>query len=215
MYNFENEFMCRLENDALTRGFKTIAGIDEAGRGALAGPVVAACVVLDPHNIPNGIVDSKKISDRKRRSLFELISRTAVSTGIGAISPSVIDEINIFNATKLAMKAAVDNSAIKPDFLLIDAVKLYDISISSLSVIKGEEKSVSVAAASIFAKVYRDDIMIALSKQFPDYGFSSHKGYPTALHRKMLLKYGPLVIHRNSYRPVGEACDLWKLKNQN
>jgi len=214
MYSFENEFMCRLENDALTRGFKTIAGIDEAGRGCLAGPVVAACVVLDPHNIPTGIVDSKKISDKKRRSLFERICETAVSTGIGSISPSVIDEVNIYNATKLAMKAAIDNSAFKPDFLLIDAVKLYDISISSLSVVKGEDKSVSVAAASIIAKVYRDDIMIALSKQYPDYGFSSHKGYPTAFHRKMLFKHGPLVIHRNSYRPVGEACDLWKLKNQ-
>ena len=214
MYNFENEFMCRLENDAFTRGFKTIAGIDEAGRGALAGPVVAACVVLDPHNIPPGIVDSKKISDKKRRSLFERICRTAVSTGIGSISSSVIDEINILNATKLAMKAAIDNSAFKPDFLLIDAVKLYDILISSLSVVKGEEKSVSVAAASIVAKVYRDDIMVTLSKQYPDYGFSSHKGYPTALHKNMLFKYGPLVIHRNSYRPVGEVCDLWKLKNQ-
>ncbi len=214
MYNFENKFMCRLENNALTRGFKTIAGIDEAGRGALAGPVVAACVVLDPHNIPTGIVDSKKISDKKRRSLFERICRTAVSTGIGSISSSVIDEINIFNATKLAMKEAISNSALKPDFLLIDAVKLYDISISSLSVVRGEEKSVSVAAASIIAKVYRDNIMVTLSKQYPDYGFSSHKGYPTALHRNMLFEYGPLVIHRNSYRPVREAVDLWKLKNQ-
>ena len=152
MYIFENEYMCRLENDALTRGYKIIAGIDEAGRGSLAGPVVAACVVLDPHNIPAGIVDSKKISDKKRRSLFEHICATAVSTGIGSISSSVIDEVNIYNATKLAMKAAVDNSAFRPDFLLIDAVKLYDISISSLSVVKGEDKSVSVAAASIIVK---------------------------------------------------------------
>jgi ribonuclease HII len=214
MYTFENEFMCRLENAALSKGFKTIAGIDEAGRGALAGPVVAACVVLDPKNIPPGIVDSKKISDRKRRKLFELISKSAVSTGIGTVSSFVIDEVNIHNATKMAMKAAINNTAAGPDFLLIDAVKLYDISISSLSVVKGEEKSVSVAAASILAKVCRDDIMIEFSKQYPEYGFSSHKGYPTSFHKNMLFKHGPLVIHRISYRPVGEACDLWKLKNQ-
>ena len=206
--------MCRLENTALSKGFKTIAGIDEAGRGALAGPVVAACVILDPNNIPPGIVDSKKISDKKRRKLFDLISKTAVSSGIGVVSSRVIDEVNIYNATKAAMKAAIDNIGARPDFLLIDAVKLYDISISSLSVFKGEEKSVSVAAASILAKVCRDDIMIEFSKIYPEYGFSSHKGYPTSLHKTMLFKYGPLVIHRVSYRPVGEACDLWRLKNQ-
>ena len=138
MYKFENEIMCRLENAALSRGFKTIAGIDEAGRGALAGPVVAACVVLDPDNIPHGIVDSKKICDRKRRDLFKIIKKTALSMGIGTVSSCVIDDVNIYNATKMAMKAAIDNIEITPDFLLIDAVKLYDISISYLSIFKGD-----------------------------------------------------------------------------
>lgn len=206
--------MCKLENTALSNGFKRIAGIDEAGRGAFAGPVVASCVILNENNIPSGIVDSKKISDKKRRSLYGKIRGTAVSIGIGVIGATLIDEVNIYIATKMAMKSAISNMELQPDFLLIDAIKLYDISTSSLSIIKGEEKSVSVAAASIIAKVYRDDIMIQLSEKYPEYGFSSHKGYGTAFHRDMLLKYGPAKIHRYSYKPVNKVYDLWKLKKQ-
>ncbi len=214
MYAFENELMCKLENLALSNGFKRIAGIDEAGRGAFAGPVVASCVILDENNIPSGIVDSKNISDKKRRSLYRNIRGTAVSIGIGAISSKLIDEVNIYNATKMAMKSAFFNMELKPDFLLIDAIKLYDISTKSLSITRGEEKSVSVAAASIVAKVYRDDIMIRFSERYPEYGFSSHKGYGTAFHRDMLQKYGPTKIHRYSYKPVYKVYDLWKLKKQ-
>ncbi len=214
MYNFENELMCKLENLALSRGFKNIAGIDEVGRGALAGPVVAACVILNQENVPAGIVDSKKISNKKRAMLFEKIRKTALSIGIGSVEPEVIDRVNIYNATKVAMKQALLNMKIKPDFLLIDAVKLYDILISSLSVIKGEEKSVSIAAASIIAKVYRDNIMVNLSNKYPYYGFSSHKGYGTSFHRKSLLEYGPTEVHRYSYKPVLKVCEIWKLKNQ-
>ncbi len=134
MYTFENELMCKLENLALSNGFKRIAGIDEAGRGAFAGPVVASCVILDENNIPSGIVDSKKISDKKRRSLYRKIRGTAVSIGIGAICSKLIDEVNIYNATKMAMKSALFNMELKPDFLLIDAIKLYDISTKSLSI---------------------------------------------------------------------------------
>ncbi|UCB44345.1 MAG: ribonuclease HII [Spirochaetota bacterium] len=198
------------EDIAERQGYKRIGGIDEAGRGALAGPVVAACVILDPHNIPPGIVDSKKISDRKRRSLYKSIQESSLAVGIGCAPPNLIDEVNIYNATKVAMKLAINDLDCTPDFLLIDAVKLYDISISSLSITKGEEKSVSIAAASIIAKVHRDDIMISMSKKYPEYRFFSHKGYATAYHREALLRYGPISEHRYSYRPVNKAYEQWK-----
>ncbi len=202
--------MCRFENLAMSQGYKKIAGIDEAGRGALAGPVIAACVMLDPYNIPPGIIDSKKASDIKRRNLYKLIIRTALSIGIGSVNPRIIDEVNIYNATKMAMKMAFSNLDIPPDFLLIDAMKLYDIPISSLSITKGEDKSVSIAAASIIAKVYRDEVMIAISKSYPLYGFFSHKGYATAFHREALMKYGPSIVHRYSYKPVYRAFEQWR-----
>jgi ribonuclease HII len=207
--------MCALENFALERGFRRVAGIDEAGRGALAGPVVAACVILDECRIPDRIVDSKKITDRRRRELRAGIMETAVAVGIGIVDPTVIDEVNVFKATLIAMKKSVSAMAVRPDFLLIDAVKIYDISISSLSFVKGEDKSVSVAAASIIAKVYRDDIMVELSEQYPEFGFCRHKGYGTALHKAALLSYGPTEIHRFSYKPVRDAMNLWKSKNRN
>lgn len=196
----------------LFRGFKKIAGIDEAGRGALAGPVVAACVILDPCNVPLGINDSKKLSGEKRRSLFEQIGVSALAIGIGSIGPEIIDEVNIFNATKLAMKQALSNTGMKPDFLLIDAVKLYDISISSMSINRGDERSVSIAAASIIAKVFRDDLMIKLGNNYPEYGFGTHKGYGTLFHRNALEKYGPTAVHRVSFNPVHDVYEKWKLK---
>jgi ribonuclease HII len=210
VFLFENESMCLLEDLAERQGYGRIGGIDEVGRGALAGPVVAACVVLDPHNIPPGIVDSKKISDIKRRALSRRIEECALSIGIGSVPPNFIDQVNIYNATIVAMKLAVGNMDITPDFLLIDAVKLHDISISSLSIIKGEERSVSIAAASIIAKVYRDDIMISLSEKYPEYRFFSHKGYATAYHKEALQSYGPTSEHRYSYRPVYKAYEKWK-----
>lgn len=213
-YRFERETMCRLENLALSRGFTRIAGIDEVGRGALAGPVVAACVILDGERIPPGVADSKKLADRRRRDLCAKIRESAVAVGIGAVEPATIDEINILNATKLAMKLAVAGATVRPDFLLIDAVNLYDISISSLSFFKGEDKSVSVAAASIVAKVYRDDLMIRLSEMYPGFGFAEHKGYGTARHTEALRDLGCTDIHRYSYRPVSEALSLWKSKRQ-
>jgi ribonuclease HII len=210
IYRFEKDSMCALENLALTEGYTAVGGIDEAGRGALAGPVVAACVVLDPQDIPSGILDSKKLTDKKRRSLYREIKGRARSVGIGLAGPRIIEKINIYNASALAMKRAVLNLDRQPDFLLIDAVKLYDISISSKSVFKGEDKSVSIAAASIIAKVYRDDLMISFSKRYPQYSFQAHKGYATETHRKALKMYGPTTIHRYSYRPVHEAFEQWK-----
>lgn len=210
IYSFERDSMCALENLALSEGYTAVGGIDEAGRGALAGPVVAACVVLDPQDIPSGILDSKKLTDKKRRSLYREIKGRACSVGIGLAGPRIIDEINIYNASALAMKRAVLSLDRQPDFLLIDAVKLYDISISSKSIFKGEDKSVSIAAASIIAKVYRDDLMISISRRYPQYSFQAHKGYATEAHRKALKMYGPATIHRYSYRPVHEAFEQWK-----
>ncbi len=194
-----------LENSVLSQGFGSIAGIDEAGRGALAGPVVAACVMLNPGQIPAGINDSKKLTDKRRRELYDRIMEQALAVGVGAVEPVIIDNINIYNATKLAMKKALVNLQSPPDFLLIDAVKLYDISISSISIPKGDERSVSIAAASIIAKVYRDDVMITYADRYPEYRFSSHKGYGTAAHRDALQKYGPTELHRFSYSPVREC----------
>jgi ribonuclease HII len=213
-YSFKDPSMCQIENKLMNKGYKCIAGIDEAGRGALAGPVVAACVILDGSNIPEGITDSKKINDTKRRMLFQKIWHTAVSIGVGTVEPHIIDSVNIYGATKLAMKASISDMTVQPDFLLIDAVKLYDISISSLSLVKGEDKSVSIAAASIIAKVHRDNIMYQLSQIYPEYGFDVHKGYGTAYHRETLKKCGPSEIHRYSYKPVFQAQTLWKLKGQ-
>ena len=213
MYRFENQNMCRYENWLLNQGYKYIGGIDEAGRGALAGPVVASCVILNSDNIPEGIADSKKLTARMRESLYQKIEETAVSIGVGVVGPEIIDEINIYNATKKAMKLAVENMKIQPQYLLIDAVKLEGLPMAGLSMIKGEDKSVSIAAASIIAKVYRDNLLIELNQIFPDYDFIKNKGYGTAKHKDALIRFGPSKVHRYSYKPVAEAFKLWKLKS--
>ncbi len=213
MYSFKEQNMCRYENLLKKQGYKFIGGIDEVGRGALAGPVVAACVILNPDNIPEGIADSKKLSAKVRESLCKKIEDSAVSIGIGVVGPEIIDEINIYNATKKAMMLAVDNMKLKPDYLLIDAVKLEGLPIAGLSIIKGEDKSVSIAAASIVAKVHRDNLLKDLSYTFPHYDFKNNKGYGTVKHKQALIKYGPSEVHRYSYKPVAEAFKLWKLKN--
>ncbi len=211
-FQFENENMCSYENLIVSRGFRKVAGIDEVGRGALAGPVVAACVMLNPNKIPPGINDSKRLNDKTRRALFSCIMDTALSIGVGIIESGIIDAVNIYNATKLAMKAALRDMHLTPDFLLIDAVKLYDISISALSITKGDTKSVSIAAASIVAKVLRDDIMIQHSNAYPEYGFSAHKGYGTFAHKNALNQYGPTELHRTSFIPVRKAHESWKFE---
>lgn len=198
MYKYEHE----LNNKNIT----LIAGIDEAGRGPLVGPVVAAAVILPFNYKNNEINDSKKLSEKKREELFDIINKDALSIGISIINNKIIDEINILNATKLAMKEAINNLNIKPEHILIDAVKL-DIDIPSQSIIKGDAKSISIAAASIIAKVTRDRIMINLDKQFPEYGFKKHKGYPTKKHLENIEKYGILDNYRFTYKPI---CTLIK-----
>ena len=189
------------ENELYKTGIKYIAGVDEVGRGPLVGPVVTACVILPKDYYDERINDSKKISEKKREELYDVIMNNALSVGIGMSSEKVIDKINILEATKKAMKEAINNSSIKPEHVLIDAVKL-DIDIPSTSIIKGDAKSQSIAAASIIAKVTRDRMMYELDKKHPEYDFAKNKGYGTKKHIEALYKYGPLKEHRKTFEPV-------------
>ncbi|MDE6951133.1 MAG: ribonuclease HII [Lachnospiraceae bacterium] len=176
-----------------------ICGIDEVGRGPLAGPVVAGAVILPKDCSLLYLNDSKKLSEKKREELYEKIMETAVSVGIGYNTPARIDEINILQATYEAMREAVGNLSVKPDLLLNDAVTIPEIEIRQVPIIKGDAKSISIAAASIVAKVTRDRLMVKYGEVYPEYGFASHKGYGTALHREAIKKYGPTPIHRKSF----------------
>ena len=183
------------------KGIKLIAGIDEVGRGPLIGPVVTAAVILPCDFYDERIMDSKKLSEKKRELLYDVIMENAISVGIGMSSNEVIDEINILEATKKAMLEAVSKLSVKPEFLLIDAVKL-DTDIPSLSIIKGDAKSQSIAAASIIAKVTRDRMLIELDKEYPEYDFKHNKGYGTKKHIEAIYKYGILDSHRKSFEPI-------------
>jgi ribonuclease HII len=193
--------MMQYENEMKRQGFKFIAGIDEVGRGPLAGPVVAAMVILPEDLYIGGINDSKQLSGQKRETYYEIISKKAVAVGVGIISPEEIDEINIYEATKKAMHAAIQNSNIFPDYCLIDAMKL-TIPIPQSSIVKGDAKSVSIAAASIVAKVTRDRMMKEYGTQYPYFHFEQNMGYGTKEHLNALNTYGPCPIHRKSFAPV-------------
>lgn len=182
-----------------------IAGIDEAGRGPLAGPVVAAAVILPADCVLPGIRDSKKTTENERKNLFWIIVHNAESVGIGIIGPEVIDEINILESTKLAMKTAVEDLTLIPDILLIDAVKLTKVDIKQKSMFKGESVSASIAAASIIAKVVRDDIMMDYHEKYPVYKFKNHKGYSTKTHMELIQTHGPCSIHRMSFNKVKDV----------
>jgi ribonuclease HII len=197
------------ENVIFKRGIELIAGIDEVGRGPLAGPVVAAAVILEKDVFIEGIDDSKKLSEAKRDTLFEIIQDKAISIGIGIVDNHVIDDINIYNATKIAMSNAIENLNIRPEFLLIDAVKLTDIHINQQALIKGDSKSISIAAASIIAKVTRDRMVKDYDVLYPQYGFGKHKGYGTKEHYEGIEKYGITNIHRKTFlkKIVGEYLD--------
>jgi len=193
------EKMCAYENDAYKNGVKFVAGIDEAGRGPLAGPVVAAAVILPQNLIIEGLNDSKKLSAKKRDELFDVILEKAVAFGIGIADEKCIDEVNILNATMKAMKTAVDKLTPQPELLLIDAVKLKEVPINQVSIIKGDALSVSIAAASILAKVTRDRMIEDMDKKYPMYGFAKHKGYGTEEHIEAIKKFGICPIHRVSF----------------
>lgn len=191
-------------------GKKLIAGIDEAGRGPLAGPVVCACVVMDPGYKNDEIRDSKQLSAAARERLFDEIIKNCLSYGVSVIDNQVIDEINILNATKRGMLEAYSSIKVKPDVLLVDAVKL-EVDIASEAIIYGDELSFNIAAASIIAKVTRDRIMEDLDKLFPGYLFAKHKGYATREHISILREKGPTAIHRRSFikNLMYEQCKLW------
>ncbi|RGZ01512.1 ribonuclease HII [Clostridium sp. AM58-1XD] len=176
-----------------------ICGIDEAGRGPLAGPVAAAAVILPKDCRILFLNDSKKLSEKRREELFLEIKEKAVSFGVGLVSPERIDEINILQATYEAMRSAISQLAVKPDLLLNDAVTIPDVEIDQVPIIKGDAKSVSIAAASILAKVTRDHMMTEYDKLFPEYGFARHKGYGTAVHIAAIREHGPCPIHRRSF----------------
>lgn len=193
--------MTSFEEDLRQQGFQFIAGIDEAGRGPLAGPVVAAAVVLPKDFYLLGIDDSKKLTEQKREDYFERIKTEAISVGVGIIDAAEIDRINILEAAKKAMLEAVTQLAPKPDYLLIDAVKL-ETPYPAESLIKGDARSITIAAASIIAKVTRDRMMKEINKKYPEYGFSSNMGYGTAEHLEALKRYGITPYHRKTFAPV-------------
>lgn len=189
----------KYENEAKADGFNVVCGIDEAGRGPLAGPVCAAAVILPDGCIIDGVNDSKKLTEKKREQLFEVIKETAVAYSIATADEKEIDEINILQATYLAMNRAFNGLKIKPDMALVDGNRDPNLGIPTRTIVKGDAASMSIAAASILAKVTRDRFMLEMDKKYPEYQFAKHKGYGTKLHYEMLDKYGASEIHRMSF----------------
>ncbi len=196
--------MNEYENNLNKEGYNFIGGCDEAGRGPLIGPVVAACVVFPKGYTNEEINDSKKISEKKRDKLYDIIMKDALAVGVSIISPKTIDEINIYEASRLGMINAYKqaNEKVKIDYLITDAMPIDTLDIPVLKIIKGDAKSVTIAAASIIAKVTRDKIMYELDKKYPEYELCKHKGYPTKKHLELMEKYGIIDEYRISYKPV-------------
>lgn len=193
------EDMLKIENSLYEKGYKFIAGVDEAGRGPLCGPVVAAAVILPKGKKIEGVNDSKKLSEKKRELLYDKIMEEAVAVGVGISGVDKIEEVNILNATKLAMKEAIENLKQRPDYALIDGNQMIEIDIDGATVVSGDTKSESIAAASIIAKVTRDRMLYEYDKKYPKYGFAKHKGYGTKAHIEAIKKYGLTDVHRPSF----------------
>ena len=187
------------EKKAIAKGYKAVCGVDEAGRGPLAGPVCAAAVILPEGIIIDGVNDSKKLSEKKREALFDVIREQSLAYSIAYATVAEIEEINILNAAMLAMKRAVEGLSVKADYAMIDGNRLPEIDIDSECIVKGDAKSMSIACASILAKVSRDRLLYKYAEEYPMYGFDKHKGYGTAAHREAILKYGPCPYHRKSF----------------
>lgn len=196
----------KYERELNELNIKLIAGVDEVGRGPLIGPVVAAAVILPKDFKLDGLTDSKKLSEKKREYFYKIIKKEAIGIGVGVIDEKRIDEINIYEATKEAMKAAIDNLSVKPEHILIDAMKL-NLDIPTTSIIKGDLLSISISAASVIAKVERDHMLYEIDKEFPMYDLKNNKGYGTKKHLEALKEYGITKYHRLSYRPVFENKD--------
>lgn len=188
------------ENEAYENGFTVVCGTDEAGRGPLAGSVFAAAVILPQGLVIEGLNDSKKLTEKKREKLFDIIKAEAISYGIASASPAEIDELNILNAALLAMRRAIDMLDPKPDFILVDGNQTRGFTIPAKAIVKGDSKSPSIAAASILAKVARDRSCLELDEKYPEYGFAKHKGYPTKEHYEAIKNYGITPEHRRSFR---------------
>ena len=191
----------RIENDLRDRGFKIVLGTDEAGRGPMAGPLVAAAVILPPGLVIPGLNDSKKLSPKKREELYDLIASVAVEVQTEVISVEEIDRINVLEASKKAMRACIEKMRTPVDYVLADAVEL-ELDLPMLGIIKGDAKAAAIAAASIIAKVTRDRLMVSYDEIYPEFGFKKHKGYVTKHHLEMLAKHGPCPLHRRSFAPV-------------
>ena len=183
-------------------GYKQIAGIDEAGRGALAGPVIAAAVILPINCSIDGLNDSKQLTPKQRDQLYEEIHRVAMSISVGSVDNQAIDNLNILNATLLAMKEAVEKLTPQPDYVLVDGIHLPQVDIPSEAIPKGDSRSYSIAAASIIAKITRDRLMMELDRTYPNYGFLKHKGYPTSQHRQAIAQFGASEIHRHTFKLI-------------
>ncbi len=191
--------MLEYERALYAKGYEFVCGIDEAGRGPLCGPVVAAAVILKKDDHIEGVNDSKKLTEKKREELFEIVKERAVAWSVGIVDEETIDRINILEATRLAMKKAVEGLSVKPDYALVDAEKKVPIDVPYSPIIKGDALSESIAAASIIAKVTRDHMIVELDKEYPEYGFAKNKGYGTKEHTDAILKYGLCKAHRRSF----------------
>ncbi len=195
--------LLKYEKELYKKGFKLIAGVDEAGRGPLAGPVVAAAVILPQNYHLEGLNDSKQLSAKKRDKFYQIIMQEAISVGVGIVSNTEIDEINILEASRKAMHIALDNLKIKPEYILTDAMKM-DRDVPVMPIIHGDALSLNIAAASVIAKVTRDRIMLELDQKYPMYEFKNHKGYPTKRHIELIKEYGIIDCYRKTFRPISE-----------
>lgn len=194
------------ETMARRRGYRAVAGIDEAGRGPLAGPVVAAAVILPENFELSGLNDSKQLSEKQRNRLYPLIRERALAVGVGVSRADEIDRLNILQATLQGMSRAVQRLSLTPDYLLVDGITPVPIGIQQKTIKKGDCRSLSIAAASVIAKVVRDRIMVAYDRLFPEYGFAGHKGYGSQLHREAVARHGPCACHRRTFAGVREHC---------
>lgn len=205
--------LLKFEDELRRQGFEQIAGVDEAGVGPLAGPVVASAVILPRDYKLRGLDDSKKLDEATRDELAACIKANAVAWAVGVAEVAEIDTLNIYHAGLLAMRRAVETLSIAPDYLLVDARSIPSCAIPQCGIVRGDARSLSIAAASVLAKTTRDALMLALDQQYPGYGLAGHKGYPTPEHFRALRQYGALPIHRRSFRPVREALGLEPMQN--
>lgn len=207
----EERDLLKYEKELYKQGITLIGGVDEVGRGPLVGPVVASCVILPAYYSLPGLDDSKKLSEKKREKFYDIIMKDAISVGIGVVEADKIDEINILEASRLAMKLAIEDLDVKPEFILSDAMKLNNIDIPYQDIIHGDALSLSIAAGSVIAKVTRDRMMYELDKKYPEYEFAKHKGYPTKKHLENLQKYGVLGNYRFTYKPVSDLINKMRV----